>query len=442
MTDRPLRVVVAGLWHLGCVAAACLAKVGHRVVGVDADADRVASLRAGRAPLREPGLDALLGEGIAAGRLHFTGDFHEAFRDADVAYLAYDTPVDERDRADVSVVLDAAEAAGRSLPPGALLLVQSQVPVGTCRGLRSALRARRGGDVCVAYVPENLRLGQAIERYLHPDMLVVGTDDPEARERVDRLFAAIEAPRVRTDLATAEMAKHAINTFLATSISFANELANLSQLEGADTDALLQVLRLERRIGPRVPLAPGMGFAGGTLARDVKALEDVGERHGYAARLLEAVLRVNDGQQGLPIRWLEQAYGTLAGRRVGVLGLTYKPGTSTLRRSSSVAMIRRLVQAGAVVSAADPEADLDEIADLPPFEFGRDPYRTAVDADALVVATPWPEFAALDYARLRAGMRHPLVLDMPRLLDRAALEAAGFTYVAVGLGAVRRISDP
>ena len=294
----------------------------------------------------------------------------------------------------------------------------------------------------MAYVPENLRLGQAIERYLHPDMLVVGADDPEAQERVDRLFAAIEAPRVRTDLATAEMAKHAINTFLATSISFANELANLSQLEGADTDALLQVLRLERRIGPRVPLAPGMGFAGGTLARDVKALEDVGERHGYAARLLEAVLRVNDGQQGLPIRWLEQAYGTLAGRRVGVLGLTYKPGTSTLRRSSSVAMIRRLVQAGAVVSAADPEADLDEIADLPPFEFGRDPYRTAVDADALVVATPWPEFAALDYARLRVGMRHPLVLDMPRLLDRAALEAAGFTYVAVGLGAVRRISDP
>ena len=441
MTDAPLKVAVAGLWHLGCVAAACLAKVGHRVVGVDADDARVASLRAGRAPLREPGLDALLGEGVAAGRLRFTGDFRDAFQGADVAYLAYDTPVDEHDRADVSVVLGAADAAARALPRGALLLVQSQVPVGTCRALRAAVRAARGGDVCVAYVPENLRLGLAIERYLHPDMLVVGTDDPEALGRVDRLFAAIEAPRVRTDLATAEMTKHAINAFLATSVTFANELANLSQLEGADTDALLQVLRLEPRIGPRVPLAPGMGFAGGTLARDVKALEGVGERHQYAARLLEAVLRVNDGQQLLPIRWLEQAYGSLAGRRVGVLGLTYKPGTSTLRRSASIAMIRRLVQTGAVVAAADPEADLAEVSDLPRFEFGRDPYRASADADALVVATPWPEFAALDYARLRAGMRHPLVLDMPRLLDRVRLEGLGFTYVAVGLGVVRRISD-
>jgi len=442
VTDRPLKVAVAGLWHLGCVAAACLAAVGHRVVGVDADPQRVESLRAGRAPLREPGLDALLADGAAAGRLRFTDDLSEAFRDADVAYLAYDTPVDDRDRADVSVVLGAAEVAGQALPPGALLLVQSQVPVGTCRALRAGLRAARGGDVGVAYVPENLRLGEAIERYLHPDVLVIGADDPEARGRVDRLFAAIGAPRVRTDLATAEMAKHAINAFLATSISFANELANLSQLEGADTDALLEVLRLERRIGPRVPLRPGMGFAGGTLARDVNALEDVAERHRYTPHLLEAVLRVNDGQQSLPIRWLEQAYGTLAGRRVGVLGLTYKPGTSTLRRSASVAMIRSLVRAGAEVSAADPQADLAEVADLPSFEFGRDPYRAAAHADALVVATPWPEFEALDFGRLRAEMRHPLILDMPRLLDRARLEALGFTYVSVGCGAVHKIVDP
>jgi len=442
---RPLdgasvRIAVVGLWHLGCVAAACLAKVGHDVVGVEEDPARLASLRDGHAPLREPGLDALLGDGLAAGRLRFTGDLRAAAADADVAYIAYDTPVNDRDEADAALVLDAAARAGAALRLGGLVLVQSQVAVGTCGTIRAAFEAARPGEVLVAYVPENLRLGQAIDRYLHPDLLVVGADDEAASILVERVFAAIEAPRVPTDLATAEMAKHAINAFLATSISFVNELADLSQLEGTDLDALLAVLRLERRIGPRVPLTPGMGFAGGTLARDVRALQASARRHAFPLPLLDAVLRVNDEQKALPVRWLERAYGTLAGRRVGVLGLTYKPGTSTLRRSAAVEVIRRLVAAGATVSAADPQADVTEISDLPPFEFSRDPYQAAAGADALVVVTPWPEFEVLDYDLVRARMRHPVVLDMPGALDRRRLEALGFAYVGVGRGTVPRIA--
>ncbi|HYM70027.1 MAG TPA: nucleotide sugar dehydrogenase [bacterium] len=438
MDDTRLRVAVIGLWHLGCVAAACLAKLGHAVVGVEEDPRRLEELRAGRAPLREPGLDALLADGLAARRLRFTESLPEAVRDADVAYIAYDTPVNTDDEADPSIVVDAAARAGNALPPGALLLLQSQVPVGTCESVRAALEAARPGQILVACVPENIRLGQAIERYLRPDMLVVGVRDAAAYEIVDRVFASVDAPRVRTDLATAEMIKHAINAFLATSISYVNEMANLVQLEGADLDALLGALRLERRIGPHLPLTPGMGFAGGTLARDIKALQAFGGRHGYVPHLFDAVLRVNDGQKTLPVRWLERAYGTLERRRVGVLGLTYKPGTSTLRRSGAVEVIRWLVAAGATVSAADPQADPAEIADLPPFEFGRDPYGAAAGADALVVGTPWPEFEGLDYARIRAEMRNPLVLDMARMLDRRRLEALGFAYVGVGTGAVPR----
>ncbi|HXX40602.1 MAG TPA: nucleotide sugar dehydrogenase [bacterium] len=440
MSDARLRVAVVGLWHLGCVAAGCLAKLGHEIVGIEEDARRLAELRAGRAPLLEPGLDALISEGLAAGTLRFEDNLEKEARDANVGYIAYDTPVNEDDVADPSIVLDAARRVGCALPRGAVLLIQSQVPVGTCGAIHAELEAIRPGEVFVACVPENIRLGQAIERYLRPDMLVVGTANDATYDRVEQIFAGIAAPRVRTDLATAEMIKHAINTFLATSISYANELANLSQLQGADFDSLLSALRLERRIGPHVPLTPGMGFAGGTLARDIKALQMFGERHGFATHLCDAVLRVNDEQKALPVRWLERAYGALGGCRVGVLGLTYKPGTSTLRRSGAVEVIRRLVAAGATVSAADPQANPAEVADLPPFEFSRDPYRAADGADALVLVTPWPEFGGLDYARMRAVMRHPLVLDLPRFLDRQLLEALGFAYIAVGRGVIPRLS--
>ncbi len=432
-----MRVAVVGLWHLGCVAAACLARLGHTVVGIEEDAGRLHELRAGRAPLMEPGLDDLLASGIASGRLTFTSGLEGAAAEADVVYVAYDTPVTDRDEADVSIVTRAVTRIILVLRARALILVQSQVPAGTCRRFREMLRAASPGDGReIAYVPENLRLGQAIECYLRPDMLVIGADAPEAHAAADALFAGIDAPRVRTDLPTAEMAKHAINTFLATSISFANEMANLCQVEGVDSTALVSILRLERRIGRHVPLNPGMGFAGGTLARDVKALLALGHAGGYTARLLEAVLQVNEGQKDLPVRWLRQIYGPLSGLRVGVLGLTYKPGTSTLRRSTAIAIIRALVAEGVQVIASDPQADLNETPDLPKFAFTRDPHEAAAGADALLVMTPWPEFATLDFERLRDAMRRPIVLDMPNALDRGRLEHLGFVYVGVGRGTI------
>ena len=437
----PFRVAVVGLWHLGCVAAGCLARLGHVVAGIEDDPQNLAALRAGRAPLREPGLDELLAGEIGAGRLRFTQEFDDTVAGADVVCVAYDTPVTDRDEADMSIVTRTIERIAPILRADALLLVQSQVPVGTCRKVRAMVRTGSAGDAPeVAYVPENIRLGQAIEGYLRPDMVVMGADDPRAHVLVERLFAGIDAPHIRTDLSTAEMTKHAINTFLATSISFANELANLCQIEGVDAPALVSILRRDRRVGSQVPLNPGMGFAGGTLARDVKALAAVGYAGGYAPRLLDAVLQVNESQKSLPIQWLRQIYGTLEGVRVAVFGLTYKPGTSTLRRSDALPLIRQLIADGVAVTAVDPQAEPAEVEDLPRVEFTRDAYGAVQGTDAFIVMTPWPEFTTLDYERVRAAMRHPVVLDMPNALNRERLTELGFAYIGVGRGAVRRLA--
>lgn len=433
---RRLKVVVMGLWHLGTVSAGCLARCGHDVVGVDDDARRVASLQESRAPLFEPGLDNLLSEGLESGRLNFTTDASTAVPHADVVFIAYDTPITERDEADISEIVRTIEEIAPSVKPSSLLLVHSQVPVGTCRAIRNILRRARPDVPCeVAYVPENLRLGQAVDRFLHPDMLVMGAEDPRAYELCDALFAGIEAQRVKTNLETAEMTKHAINAFLATSISFGNELANLCQAARADGTKVMSILRLDRRVGPHAPLDPGMGFAGGTLARDMRILQALAHENTYRADLIDAVLAVNEQQNALPLRWLGRVYGSLEGLRVGVLGLTYKPGTSTLRRSAALEIIRRLNAEGVSVAASDPKADLGEVSDLPRFEFSRDPYAATSGKDALLLVTPWPEFRMLDYERIRDGMRHPLVLDMPNALDKEQLERQGFAYLGVGRGA-------
>jgi UDPglucose 6-dehydrogenase len=412
-----------------------LARCGHDVVGVDEDGRRVASLQEGRAPLFEPGLESLLLEGIESGRLRFATDASTVVPEADVVFIAYDTRVTDRDEADISEVVSAIAKVMPWLKPFSLLLIHSQVPVGTCRVIRSNVREARPDNSCeVAYVPENLRLGEAVDRFLHPDMLVVGAEDPRAYDIFDALFAPIAAPRVKTNLETAEMVKHAINAFLATSISFGNELANLCQAAGADGTKVMSILRLDRRVGAHVPIDPGMGFAGGTLARDMRIMQRLANVNAYRSYLIDAVLVVNEHQNSLPLRWLGHAYGTLTGLRVGVLGLTYKPGTSTLRRSAALEIVRKLDAEGVVVAAADPKADLSEVSDLPRFEFSRDPYAAASGKDALLLVTPWPEFKALDYERIRASMRHPLVLDMPNALDQERLERLGFLYLGVGRG--------
>jgi len=435
------KICTLGIWHLGAVTSACLASCGYNVLGVDPDRDRVAKLNRGVPPLFEPGLDQLLADNIAAGRLRFTTELETGVRDAAYILLTFDTPVDERDEVDLSELFDTCERLAPHLAQDATLVVSSQVPVGTCQELAAVIRrADPQAAFGIACVPENLRLGQAIQRFLHPDMLVIGADGTATAERVERLLSPIEAPKLLVSLRTAEMTKHAINAFLASSISFINEIANLCERVGADAVQVGQALRLDQRIGSKAPLHPGLGFAGGTLARDLKVLLGLAKRHKHEVSLLRGVLAVNERQNAIVLEKLREVHGSLQGLTVGVLGLTYKAGTSTMRRSAAMEIIAEMTEGGATVRAFDPNVDVGELPPDLQFEFACDSYEAAAGSDALLILTDWPEFRTLDYDVIRRSMRRPVLLDANNLLDQEWITKMGFLYWGVGRGEHQRCS--
>jgi UDPglucose 6-dehydrogenase len=345
--------------------------------------------------------------------------------------------VDDEDESDLSQVTAAAALLAAHLGDGSTVVVSSQVPVGTCERIEAAIRDGRPSlDFGVAYVPENLKLGQAIERFKQPDMVVIGSDDPAAAEAAGELLAGIAAPRVVVGIRTAEMIKHALNAFLATCISFGNEMANLCDEVGADALELAGALHFDRRVGPLAPLRPGLGFAGGTLARDLKTLKKLGKRNGTGTPLVDAVLEVNERQNRVVIGKLRKVFGSLEGLTVGILGLTYKPGTSTLRRSAALAMVAELIAGGAAVKVHDPRANLEELPAAPDFEFCADPGAVVLRSDALVIVTEWPEFRSLDFRAIRDGMRIPLLIDAQNMLDATEMTQMGFRYVGIGRGCI------
>jgi UDPglucose 6-dehydrogenase len=430
------KVCVIGLWHLGTVTSACLAELGYQVVGVERDPSKAANLNRAIPPLFEPGLAELMAKHLASRRLRYTSDLADGTVGAPYVIIAYDTPVDDQDDPDLPPIIAAVEDLASCLQDGATVVVSSQVPVGTCEALASRLRTLAPGlRFGMACVPENLRLGQAIERFLHPDLLVLGADNEQTIANVEALFSSIPGPRVRVDLRTAEMTKHAINAYLATCISLGNELANLCDEVGADALRVAEALRLEGRVSPKAPLLPGLGFAGGTLARDMKVLASLAERYHYPAPFLNGVLALNRLQNATVVHRLEKLLGSLRGKTVGVLGLTYKPGTSTLRRSAAVEIIRNIVAQSATVRAYDPKADPAEMAPfLQEFTLCDDPYAVAQGAHAIVLVTPWPEFKELDLARLRTSMHSPVFLDTANMLDPDQVAQAGFLYQGIGRG--------
>jgi UDPglucose 6-dehydrogenase len=410
--------------------------MGYTVVGVDDDARRIAGLNAGTPPLFEPGLDELLQRNLASGRLRYTVDLPSALRGSSFAFIAYDTPVDENDKVDLTQLFSTTAALAEHFDAGTVVIINSQVPVGTCEQLHSAIRARKPArEFGLAYVPENLRLGRALERFMKPAMVVIGSKECSTLDRVEELYSALHSPIVRMDLASAEMTKHAINSYLATCVSFINEIANLCDESGADATQVATALRLDERVSPLAPLLPGgLGFAGGTLARDLRALQTLGKRVNHPTHLVDAVLSVNEVQKRLVWRRLHKLYGSVNGLNLGVLGLTYKPGTSTLRRSVAIEIMRELSAAGASIKAYDPKAALEELHGEKCFYFCRQPAEVAKDSDAIIIITDWPEFKSLDYAALGIQMKHRVLIDTKNLLDPNQLRAIGFTYFDVGRG--------
>lgn len=424
-----MKVAVLGLWHLGSVTAACLASLGHEVTGVDEDTAVIAGLAAARPPVFEPGLAELVASGMQAGKLRFTARAADIAPDTEVVWVTYDTPVDADDQADIEFVVSRVTALLATLPPRVTVLVSSQLPAGSIRRLEQAaapLGARAPGFACS---PENLRLGKALDVFLKPDRIVVGVRDEVHRARIDAMLQPLGARIEWMSVESAEMTKHAINAFLATSVVFANELAAICEQLGADAKEVERGLKSESRIGPKAYLSPGGAFAGGTLARDVEFLTTLGAAHGVPTAMLGSIRASNVAHKQWAARRLAALLGPLRGRVVAIWGMTYKPGTSTLRRSMAVELCDLLLAQGATVVAHDPQAE-----DFPARWQGRvtrvnSPMDALPGADALVLATPWPVYREVDAPA--PGQRDLVVVDADRFLQ-AWRGAPGVRHVAVG----------
>jgi UDPglucose 6-dehydrogenase len=425
-------VGVLGLGHLGSVTAACLAQLGHRVVGMDFDEARVANLSKGIAPIFEPGLEELIRRGLSSGNLRFTGAVNDA-KNIDVLWVAYDTPVDD-DNADPDFVMAQIEHALLGMSRDVVVLISSQLPVGSVRRLEYAERLNHGTpQLKVAYSPENLRLGRAVDDFLHPKRIVVGVRSSRDRDLLHGLLSSITESIEWMSVESAEMTKHAVNAFLAASVAFANEIASICESVGADAKEVERGLKTENRIGPRAYLSPGAAFAGGTLARDVAFLNQTARARGVITPLLSSVLPSNDTHKHWVRRKLRGLFVDLSRTTVAVWGLTYKPGTDTLRRSPSVELCDWMIREGATIHVHDPM-----VKSLPEHWCDAvkrydDPIAAVLGAHALVVATEWPLYCTISTDQLIQCSPHLVVLDANRFLTNLAATEGRVRYFAVGM---------
>ncbi len=424
MTD-PLRITVLGLWHLGCVTAACCAR-HFQVTGLDFNSANVAALNQGKAPLFEPGLNELIAAGLAAKKLAFTTDAVSACANTNILWLCADTPVNDDDESDVESVLTTLRQALPHLPKGALVLVSAQLPVGTCAKLEKEFPRFH-----FACSPENLRLGKAIESFEKADRVVVGLRDERQKPLLEQLFQPFTSQVLFMRTESAEMVKHALNSFLALSITFINEIARLCEHTRADAKEVSAGLKSEARIGPRAYLGPGGPFAGGTLARDVVTLTKLARENNETISLIPAIKQSNDQHRGWMFRRLQSKLGSLKGKTVAVLGLTYKPGTDTLRRSVAIELSQQLLAAGAKVRAFDPAVESlpSEFAGI---ELSPSAENSLTSADAAVVCTEWPEFRKIVWPQAVSTMRQRLVIDANRFLEKELKEVPQVEHLSVG----------
>ena len=421
-----MEIAIVGLWHLGSVTAACLAAAKHQVQAYDDNPLTTAKLQEGKAPISEPGLNDLIADGLTSGQLLFSSDLPAVLKGSEIVWVTYDTPVNEDDVADIDWLLARIYAIFPYLTNGMTVLISSQIPVGTTAKIAQAFAKQQPGkDVGFAYAPENLRLGKAIQVFCQPDRVVVGTSRAEDRDKIQKMLLPITAKIEWMSVPAAEMTKHAINAFLATSIAFINELASICEQVGADVREVERGLKSDERIGPKSYLKAGGAFAGGTLARDIGFLNGI--RKGC---LLQAVRESNNEHKLWPQRKLTSVLGSLQGKNIALWGLTYKVGTDTLRRSSSVELGLWLKSQGANVRAHDPA-----IQQLPPYledklSLCATPAATLAGAAALVVATAWPLYRELPLGELTRAMAEPVVIDMNGALSAGNL--AGVKYFTVG----------
>lgn len=427
-------ISIIGSGYVGLVYGAAFADLGNQVHGVDIDADKVARLQAGECPIFEPGLPELLQRNLKAGRISFTTDYAEAVPHSDFVFICVDTPPSPSGEADMRPVRSAAKMLAKHLKPKAIVVNKSTMPVGSGDLVDSIIKknADNGTKFSVVSNPEFLREGSAVHDVLNPDRIILGTDsDDHAVQRVKDLYRALNAPVVATDRRSAEMIKYASNSFLATKISFINEIAMICERLGADVNVVSKGMGFDERIGPHF-LEAGVGFGGSCFPKDVKALAHMAHEADCHPQLLHAVLEINADQRRRLVHKLQVELGDLNERRVAVWGLSFKQNTDDMREAPSIDIVGMLLQRGAEVRAYDPAAGEHAKRLMPQIEVSENPYAAVEGADALCVVTPWNEFKQANLDRVAETMRNPLIVDGRNIYDPAELRNMGFTYVGVG----------
>ncbi len=435
-----MHIAMIGTGYVGLVSGAGLADFGMQVICVDKDADRIHGLNRGEIPFYEPGLEELVERNVKNGRLSFTTDLKMAVENSLVIFIAVGTPDDGQGKTDLSQVEDVAKRLAQAIDDYKVIVIKSTVPVGTNRRFKEMIQANLKKDIAVDVVsnPEFLREGSAIEDFMRPNRVVLGSDSAQALAIVKdiyRVLYLIEAPFVSTNLETAELIKYASNAFLATKISFINEVANICEKVGADVHDVARAMGLDKRIGPKF-LHSGPGYGGSCFPKDTLAFADLGKTLGSPASIVEAVIAVNRSQRARMITKIENAIGPLDGKVVGVLGLTFKPNTSDVRESPALDIVKALLRKGAQIRAYDP-AGMDEfqkVVNDEKISYWENAYEAARGAEALVFLTEWNEFRNLDLKKLKEALTKPVILDLRNIYEPERVTDLGFKYMGVGRG--------
>ena len=431
-----MHIAVIGSGYVGLVTGACFAEFGVDVACVDVDADKIAQLSRGQATIYEPGLDQLLQKNLQAGRLRFTTDLESAVEPASVVFLAVGTPPKSDGSADLTFIDNAARQVAAHIHGYKVIAMKSTVPVGTGKRLTKLIKEHlpQPVDFSVVSNPEFLREGAAIGDFMRPDRVVIGSNDEPATEVMRELYRPlylIETPFVITSVEGAELTKYAANAFLATKISFINEIANLCERVGCDVHQVARAVGMDRRIGSKF-LHPGPGFGGSCFPKDTRAVARMAADVGVSARIVEAVIEVIERQAGLMVEKITAAVGGLRGKTIACLGLSFKPNTSDTRDSPALRIIRDLLQAGADVRAYDPVAMPEARQTLPSVAYAEDAYDAARGCDALVIATEWNQFRSLDWDRIKKALKSPVVVDLRNVYEPEQMKALGILYKGVG----------